>query len=73
MTNPQFVICISNSGYEVSLDVRKLYQLISDEKAKKHHQLRVIDETGEDYLYPESYFFPVALPENVAQQVAHIA
>ncbi len=73
MTNPQFVICISNSGYEVSLDVRKLYQLMSDEKAKKHHQLRVIDETGEDYLYPESYFLPVALPENVAQQVAHIA
>jgi hypothetical protein len=73
MTNPQFVICISNSGYEVSLDVRKLYQLMSDEKAKKHHQLRVIDETGEDYLYPESCFLPVALPENVAQQVAHIA
>ncbi|KAF3982163.1 MAG: hypothetical protein HFP81_01805 [Methylococcales symbiont of Hymedesmia sp. n. MRB-2018] len=73
MTNPQFVICISNSGYEVSLDVRKLYQLMSDEEAKKHHQLRVIDESGEDYLYPESCFLPVALSENVAQQVAHIA
>ncbi|WP_428357559.1 hypothetical protein [Methyloprofundus sp.] len=73
MTNPQFVICISNSGYEVSLDVRKLYQLMSDEKAKKHHQLRVIDESGEDYLYPESCFLAVALPENIAQQVAHIA
>ncbi len=73
MTNPQFVICISNLGYEVSLDVRKLYQLMSDEKAKKHHQLRVIDETGEHYLYQESCFLPVALPENIARQVAHIA
>ncbi|MEE9344444.1 MAG: hypothetical protein V3U88_02435 [Methylococcales bacterium] len=50
MGNPQFVICINNSGYEVSLDLRKLYRLVSDEKAVKHHQLRVIDESGEDYL-----------------------
>ncbi len=73
MVNPQFVVCISNSGYEVSLDLRKLYQLVLDEKAAKHHQLRIIDESGEDYLYPEAYFLPVALSENVAQQVAHTA
>ena len=73
MANLKFVICVNNSGYEVSLERRKLYQLIPDEVAAKHHQLRVVDESGEDYLYPESYFLPVALSENVAQQVAHIA
>ena len=73
MANFKFVICKSNSGYEVSLERRKLYQLIPDEVAAKHHQLRVVDESGEDYLYPESCFLPVALSENVAQQVAHIA
>jgi len=52
MAKPQFVVCISNSDYEVSLELRKLYQLLPDEEAAKHHQLRVIDELGEDYLYP---------------------
>jgi hypothetical protein len=73
MANLKFVICISNSGYEVSLERRKLYQLIPDEVAAKHHQLRVVDESGEDYIFPESCFLPVALSEKVAQQVAHIA
>ncbi len=73
MTNPKFVICINNSGYEVSLELRKLYQLMPDEVAAKHRQLRIVDESGEDYVYPESFFLPVALSENVAQKVAHIA
>ncbi len=73
MVNPKFVICVSNLGYEVSLERRKLYQLMPDEVAAKHHQLRIVDESGEDHLYPESCFLRVALPENVAQQVAHIA
>lgn len=73
MATPKFVICISNTGYEVSLEPRKLYQLVSDEVAAKHHQLRIVDESGEDYLYPESFFLPVALSENVAQQVVHLA
>lgn len=73
MTNIKFVICVNNAGYEVSLECRKLYQLIPDESAVKHHQLRIVDESGDDYLYPESYFLPVALSESIAQQVAHIA
>ncbi|SEH05739.1 hypothetical protein [Candidatus Venteria ishoeyi] len=72
MVIPQFVVCIANSGYEVSLEQRKLYQLIPDKQAEKHHQLRVIDESGEDYLYPESFFLPVALPEETARKVAYI-
>jgi len=71
--NPKFVICISKSGYEVSLERRKLYQLMPDEVAAKHDQLRIVDESGEDYLYPESCFLPIALSESVAQKVAHIA
>jgi len=73
MTHPQFVVCISNSGYEVSLELRKLYVVLSDESAAKHHQIRVVDESGEDYLYPESFFLRVALSESVAEKVAHTA
>ena len=57
-----FMICVDNQGYESSLEIRKLYEVLADRIAKKHHQLRVIDETGEDYLYPENFFAPVRLP-----------
>lgn len=67
----KFVICIDNVGYEVALERRKLYQQVPDDEAATHHQLRVADESGEDYLYPESCFVPVTLPERVAQQIAH--
>lgn len=59
----QYVICIDNSGYEASLEHRKVYQLIPDEEAAKHQQLRITDESGEDYLYPESCFVATGLPE----------
>ena len=70
MTKTQFVICVDNSGYEVSLERRKLYQLVPDAEAARYHQLRVADESGEDYLYPESCFAPVTLSEQVTQQIA---
>jgi len=73
MASHQFVVCIDNSGYEVSLEPRKLYQVLTDSTVAKHHQLRIIDESGEDYLYPESLFLAVPLPERVAEQVAHAA
>ena len=57
-----FMICVDNRGYESSLEIRKLYEVLSDRMAEKHHQIRVIDESGEDYLYPETYFAPVRLP-----------
>ena len=59
----RFVVCISNKGYPASLEIRKLYQSLPDEHAAKLGQLRVIDESGEDYLYPESYFAAVRLPQ----------
>ena len=56
------MICVDNRGYESSLEIRKLYEMLTDRAAEKHHQIRVIDESGEDYLYPEKYFAPVRLP-----------
>ena len=56
------VICLKNDGYEVSLERRKIYVAIPDEAAAKHRLLRVIDESGEDYLYPQRFFVPIELP-----------
>jgi hypothetical protein len=52
----QFVVCLRNTGYEVSLERHKTYRVLSDRAGAKHGQLRVVDESGEDYLYPASYF-----------------
>ena len=68
-----FVICINNHGYEASLEQRKLYEVLPDEQASKHGQLRVIDESGEDYLFPKNMFMNVALNEEIAEKMASIA
>ncbi|HTY83927.1 MAG TPA: hypothetical protein VMB19_06900 [Silvibacterium sp.] len=65
----QFVICIENKGYVASLEPRKIYQVVPDKAAFKLHQIRVIDESGEDYLYPVEYFVPVQLPLAVERAV----
>jgi hypothetical protein len=57
-----FIICVRNVGYEASLDIRKVYEALSDKEAERHHQVRIIDESGEDYLYPAQYFAPIRLP-----------
>jgi len=57
-----YMICVNNSGYEASLEKRKLYEVLTDREAEKHHQVRIIDESKEDYLYPVSFFAPVRLP-----------
>lgn len=61
----QFAVCIKNDGYQVSLEIRKIYQVIPDTKALKHQLIRVIDESGEDYLYPADYFVPIELSKAV--------
>jgi len=63
----RFVICIT--GSEPDLELRKIYQVLPDEKAAKSKYLRIIDESGEDYLYPEQYFIPVELPSTVEKAV----
>jgi hypothetical protein len=56
------MICVENRGYEASLEIRKVYEVFIDREAGKHHQVRVVDESGEDYLYSIKYFAPVRLP-----------
>jgi hypothetical protein len=73
MTITKFVICTQNTGYEVSLELRKLYRVLPDAAANAHGQIRVVDESGEDYLYPSSFFAPIDLPDSVAKRVAHAA
>src|SRR5712671_2769433 len=72
-TEPRFVVCVKNKDYAASLELRKLYQVVSDEEAAKLHQIRVIDESGEDYLYPEGYFVAVQLPQSAEKAVRRAA
>jgi hypothetical protein len=65
----QYVICVGNKGYPASLELRKIYQIIPDKAATRLHQIRVTDESGEDYLYPEDFFVPVQLPQAVERAV----
>jgi hypothetical protein len=65
----QLVICINNDGYSVSLEKRKIYVALPDPVAEKHGQLRIVDESGEDYLYPKAFFRAIALPQSVKKAV----
>jgi hypothetical protein len=64
---PRYVVCVRNDGYPASLEPRKLYEVLPDQGAAALGQLRVIDESGEDYLYPAGYFAEVQLPQAVQQ------
>jgi hypothetical protein len=68
-----FVICIKNDDYPVSLEVRKLYPRIPDSDAEKQGQIRVVDESGDDYLYPAEYFTAIELPVEVERSIAGVA
>ena len=68
-TEPRFVVCVKNKDYPAALELRKLYQVVFDETAAKLHQIRVIDESGEDYLYPDDYFVAVQLPQSAEKAV----
>lgn len=60
-----YAICLNNEGYAASLEPRKLYELLPDNDAKARGMLRVVDESGDDYLYPAKMFAPLQLPENL--------
>jgi hypothetical protein len=61
----RFVVCIRNTGYPASLEPRKLYEVLDDPAAAAAGRLRVIDESGEDYLYPAGFFVSIELPERL--------
>lgn len=65
----EFVVCIKNTDYTASLEVRKIYQVLPDSPANNHQMIRVIDESGEDYLYPNSYFIPITLSPPLQQAI----
>jgi hypothetical protein len=65
----QLALCLRNKGYEVSLERRKIYQVLPDRDAAAHGQLRVIDESGQDYLYPAAFFVVINLPLTVRRRV----
>jgi hypothetical protein len=65
-----FVVCVKNDGYEVSLEQRKIYRVLPDDQAATHRMLRVIDESDEDYLYPADFFASISLPQRLVEVLA---
>ena len=65
----KFLLCVDNEGYSASLEIRKLYEMIPDKEAERHNQVRIIDESGEDYLYPSKFFAPVKLPMQTKNKI----
>jgi len=66
---PRFAVCINNTGYPASLELHKIYRVLPDAKAGQDGDIRVIDESGEDYLYPAKWFVPIDLPTSVEQAI----
>ncbi len=65
-----FVVCIKNEGYVASLELRKIYEVMPDERASNHRMIRVVDESNEDYLYPSDFFIPIDLSEPIEQAIS---
>lgn len=66
---PHFVVCIRNEDYPVSLELHKIYRVIQDEDAAADGDIRIVDESGEDYLYPASYFVSIKVPQIVGESL----
>jgi hypothetical protein len=67
----RYALCVRNDGYAASLEVRKVYQAIRDRQAEARGLVRVIDESGQDYLYPAEFFVPVTLSKTARDALAH--
>ena len=68
-TKTDLVLCLKNDGYEASLERRKIYRVVPDRGAAADDLLRIIDESGEDYLYPADFFAPMRLPTALRRRV----
>lgn len=68
----QFAVCVQNEDHEESLELRKIYEVLEDPSAAKHNMVRVIDEEGEDYLYPRDWFLPIRLPHNIEEAIVDL-
>lgn len=69
----EFLLCVGNEGYPASLEVRKVYRSMADPVAASRGFVRIVDESGEDYLYPACFFAPVSLPEAAVSAFAGVA
>jgi len=69
----QLVVCVDNDGYAASLERRKIYVALRDGDAEKHGKIRIVDESGEDCLYPQGYFRPIDLPQAIRKTVRAVA
>ena len=69
----QFAVCINNEGYLASLEMHKIYRVLPDEDAAQDGDLRVVDESGEDYLYAADRFYLIELPQALEQAILHSA
>jgi hypothetical protein len=67
----KYFMCIANKGYPASLELRKVYESLPDPVAEKHGEIRVVDESGEDYLYPRKFFTPIQVPRPAVALFAH--
>ena len=65
----QLAVCVENDGYTTSLEKRKIYVALRDATAEKLGMVRIVDESGEDYLYPKAFFRSIALPQAVKKAV----
>ena len=69
----RFAVCVHNDEYEASLELRKIYEVLEDAEGAKHQMLRVIDEEGEDYLYPADWFVAIELPDTLEQTLVELS
>ncbi len=63
----KYAVCITNRKYEASLELWKVYEVIPDKKAEAYKRIRIIDESGDSYLYPKAFFVPIELPRAVQE------
>lgn len=70
-SRPRFAVCINNAEYPASLERHKIYRVLPDEEAARDGDIRVIDESGEDYLYPAAYFVGIDVPQEVEHAILH--
>ena len=68
-----YFLCVKNKGYAVSLQVRTVYRGINDPGAESHGMLRIVDESGEDFLFPASLFVPIEVPAEAVPAFAGAA
>jgi hypothetical protein len=72
-TQNRFAICVQNQGYLASLELWKVYRVLTDRRAAKDHLVRIIDESGEDYLYDQTWFVPIKLPQAVRKAMLAVS